>query len=58
MSFEVSKDTQYFELALCFVFVDQDVRSQLLLQHHPCLPVTVLSSAMVTDLSSETVSHK
>lgn len=44
------------QLSLCHVFVDQDVCSLLLHQHHAYLPAVVLLAIMIMDSPSETVS--
>lgn len=52
MSFEVSKDVQHSKPPiLCLVLVDQDIRSQLLLQAQGCLPAVVLLAMMAVDFS-------
>lgn len=44
------KSPGYFQcLSLYLLFVGRDVSSQLVLQHHACLPVAMLPIVMVLD---------
>lgn len=48
--FEVPKCLSHFKLHLsAFLFVDKDVKSQLLLQCHACLPAAFLPAMMVVN---------
>lgn len=48
--FEISKCLCHFKLQLCaFLFVDRDVKSQLLLQCHDCLPAAFLPAMIVVN---------
>lgn len=46
---EVSKGMCHSQLALCLLLVDKDVSSQLVLEHHACLPVAMLPPMMAMD---------
>jgi len=57
VGFEVSKASCCPQCTLCFLFVGQDVSSQLLLQCHGCLLVVMLPTMTRMDpLTSGTVS--
>lgn len=48
--FEISKDLHHSQYtSFYFLFVDQDMNSQLLVRHHAFLSAPELSTVMVTD---------
>ena len=46
-----SKMTPFPLIPPCLLLLDQDISSQLLIQHHACLPAAMLPAVMIMNLN-------